>query len=438
MNDDELLKGKRVGYALSCNKINTTDRATWVPSDTDQVALFAVDYSLYLIAFGPFARSSSSVAIVKLRFKDYVRTCSIDGSGRLLAVAFQSKKFSIFDLNCPCSTDEGAGFACCYESKLSKKLVKIQWENESSILCADKFGTFFLYCFQIDATGTPVHLSLRWDKPRVPLGHYSTVTEFLIASPASNSDADRHSVLVSADKDEKIRVSRWPHAYDILCFCLGHTQFVSSLCIVRNERDGLDILLSAGGDSRLIAWDYTCGRQLAAADLSDIVDHFEGLSCELRRRYSQTGVVATNILYLKEKNLVVIGIELLDYLLFYGVVKNGEISLKHLKSCRINLIPTKIAVDAQSKLWIAGLAVHSSPILVYDVSICPDGLPSLDIDKESTSLVEAFDGPLCAETVLDFLLQEKNFRKQAYFVSHSNQAPSTEEDPCKKRPHLEA
>ena len=44
----------------------------------------------------------------------------------------------------------------------------------------------------------------------------------------NNANASKH-VLVSADGDEKIRVSYWPKTYNILSFCLGHSEFVSAL-----------------------------------------------------------------------------------------------------------------------------------------------------------------------------------------------------------------
>ena len=55
---------------------------------------------------------------------------------------------------------------------------------------------------------------------------------------------DRRYVLTS-DRDEKIRVSKFPNSYNIEGFCLGHTEFVSSLALVPgcNNR-----VLSSSGD----------------------------------------------------------------------------------------------------------------------------------------------------------------------------------------------
>ncbi|KAK6024014.1 WD domain, G-beta repeat protein [Ostertagia ostertagi] len=60
-----------------------------------------------------------------------------------------------------------------------------------------------------------------------------------------------------ADRDEKIRVSRYPEAYVIQSFCLGHSAYVSSIAV-----DG-DHLFSSGGDGFVHEWDVESGTSLA-------------------------------------------------------------------------------------------------------------------------------------------------------------------------------
>ncbi|CAI4230589.1 unnamed protein product [Auanema sp. JU1783] len=62
-----------------------------------------------------------------------------------------------------------------------------------------------------------------------------------------------------ADRDEKIRISRYPQAFVTEAYCLGHTEYVRSFTVAD------DALYSSGGDSMLIRWNMlngSCMRRL--------------------------------------------------------------------------------------------------------------------------------------------------------------------------------
>jgi hypothetical protein len=69
--------------------------------------------------------------------------------------------------------------------------------------------------------------------------------------------------IVSADRDEKIRVTKFPSMSTIQSYCLGHTSVVTSVAPV--VVNGRSLLLSTSWDHRLILWDYCSG--------SIILDH---------------------------------------------------------------------------------------------------------------------------------------------------------------------
>ena len=65
---------------------------------------------------------------------------------------------------------------------------------------------------------------------------------------------------MTSDRDEKIRVSRYPNAYNIETYLLKHREFVSQIQLIDDER-----LLSASGDSNLILWnlsDFKCVQEV--------------------------------------------------------------------------------------------------------------------------------------------------------------------------------
>jgi tRNA (guanine-N(7)-)-methyltransferase subunit TRM82 len=95
------------------------------------------------------------------------------------------------------------------------------------------------------------------------LGHVSMLTDIALVS------LEGRSHILTADRDEHIRVSRGiPQAHIIEGFCLGHTNFISRLCIP-SERS--DVLISGGGDDNLFVWDWASGVLISKADLTTYV-----------------------------------------------------------------------------------------------------------------------------------------------------------------------
>jgi tRNA (guanine-N(7)-)-methyltransferase subunit TRM82 len=103
------------------------------------------------------------------------------------------------------------------------------------------------------------------------LGHVSMLTDVAVAT------ANDHSFILTADRDEHIRITRGiPQTHIIEGFCLGHKDFVSRLCIPSCRPE---ILISGGGDDDLYVWNWVEGALLFKADLRG---HIEGVSSEVR------------------------------------------------------------------------------------------------------------------------------------------------------------
>ncbi|VDM68541.1 unnamed protein product [Strongylus vulgaris] len=66
--------------------------------------------------------------------------------------------------------------------------------------------------------------------------------------------------LLAADRDEKIRVSRYPQAFVVQSFCLGHSAYVSSIASYGTR------VFSSGGDATVHEWNIENGSSIAHSD----------------------------------------------------------------------------------------------------------------------------------------------------------------------------
>ena len=71
--------------------------------------------------------------------------------------------------------------------------------------------------------------------------------------------------IITADRDEKIRVSHYPNAYNIHNFCLGHSDFVTSIELLEDSNQ----LVSGSGDGTLKVWDYLKGKQICSVTCAE-------------------------------------------------------------------------------------------------------------------------------------------------------------------------
>jgi len=117
------------------------------------------------------------------------------------------------------------------------------------------------------------------------LGHVSMLTDIACVSVPVKTATKTHyrTYILTADRDEHIRVSRGPpQAHIIDSYCFGHTSFVSSLCLLPRSQN--KILVSGGGDDFLLIWNWrqstTLGRIALRAALAQ---YEENLPVRLRK-----------------------------------------------------------------------------------------------------------------------------------------------------------
>jgi len=99
------------------------------------------------------------------------------------------------------------------------------------------------------------------------LGHVSLLTDLISVSLATSASGNR-SYILTADRDEHIRVSRGiPQSHVIEKYCLGHTSFINKLCV---PSWAPQYLISGGGDNFLLLWKWSEGQALQKVSLEGI------------------------------------------------------------------------------------------------------------------------------------------------------------------------
>ncbi|KFY45025.1 hypothetical protein V494_01197 [Pseudogymnoascus sp. VKM F-4513 (FW-928)] len=95
------------------------------------------------------------------------------------------------------------------------------------------------------------------------LGHVSMLTDIALVEESGRD------YIITADRDEHIRVSRGiPQSHIIGAYCLGHSEFISRLCVPKSSRR---LLISGGGDDDLFTWDWLSGDLLQKVNISSHV-----------------------------------------------------------------------------------------------------------------------------------------------------------------------
>jgi tRNA (guanine-N(7)-)-methyltransferase subunit TRM82 len=127
------------------------------------------------------------------------------------------------------------------------------------VIVADKFG---------DVYRLPTGGSVQDEKLLAPLlGHVSMLTDVVMAqSPAANG---AKQFIITADRDEHIRVSNYPKLYVIKHWLFGHREYVSTM-LTMQER----LLVSGGGDDYVCLWNWCDNELLDTASLRTHLDPY--------------------------------------------------------------------------------------------------------------------------------------------------------------------
>jgi len=108
-------------------------------------------------------------------------------------------------------------------------------EESLAIFVADRFGGVTRH--RINITLGSVESST------IILGHVSIITHMCLAEGR----------LITADRDEKIRITSTTKPYPIEAFLLGHTEYIAAICTVKASGSGVHIV-SVAGDGIVKVW----------------------------------------------------------------------------------------------------------------------------------------------------------------------------------------
>ncbi|KAJ3408068.1 WD repeat-containing protein 4 [Chytridiales sp. JEL 0842] len=293
---------------------------------------------------------------------------SIAFHGETMIVTSDSKVMHSWDL----STMTRLG---TWDTYKRPNVIKISPDGKF-ILVGDKFGDVF-----------SIPIDDYESNGKLLLGHVSIITDLTLSRDGK--------YIITADRDEKIRVSKYPLTYDIQSFCLGHKEFVTCICKLPNSDN---LLVSGGGDSSILVWDFILGERVQKVNLADAFGNKDGTP------FNNQAVIS--IKSSPVSGMIAVLLDSLPSVILFDATKRSHLVLKQ----RIPLsgVALDIEFDKKGNLWIAnlegglvGVSRYSKDTRQYESPSATDALVA-----GVNSLV-----PMQAETVTDFLDLVRAYRK---------------------------
>ncbi|KAL6767518.1 hypothetical protein ACKKBF_B35550 [Auxenochlorella protothecoides x Auxenochlorella symbiontica] len=177
-----------------------------------------------------------------------IRTLAFDGSGEFLLASTDAKVLYVW---------RTATWELQNTIKLPKRATSMAFTADNQHwLLSDKYG---------DVLVAPLASKQSDLVPEVLLGHCSSIL-------TSISVPHDGALIASADRDQKVRVSRLPAGAGVMdgaphiqSFCLGHTDAVTAVAFITHE--GSTLLVSGSADGTLKLWDPSLGDLLDSLSL---------------------------------------------------------------------------------------------------------------------------------------------------------------------------
>ncbi|CAG8589565.1 12245_t:CDS:10 [Ambispora gerdemannii] len=269
---------------------------------------------------------------------ELIRSIAFNAQGTCMASTSENKVLKIWDL-------EEKQWKLKNSRSVVKRVVSLVFDQTGSkIIVADKFGDVYR-SFPIDLPENNGKTS-----SQLLLGHVSMITDMTLTP--------LNKYIITCDRDEHIRVSRYPNAYNIESFCLGHTHFVSKLHIIPWAAD---FLISGGGDDFVALWDYVHGTLLQTLDVKQFVDsqqESESITADKSRseEASEEGIAISAITSSAVSQHIALIIEKLRQR-FPGIIilrwEADQSRVVYHNTLELESDPLDIAYDLFGNLWVS-------------------------------------------------------------------------------------
>ncbi|KAE8299033.1 tRNA (guanine-N(7)-)-methyltransferase non-catalytic subunit wdr4 [Larimichthys crocea] len=149
-----------------------------------------------------------------------------------------------------------------FDCSTAEKKPRSTKDDNSDGGASEETGSDRILAFAASPSGKLV--ALTDDNKRLVLFECEPAWRCISIRCVTMSPDDRY--VITADRDEKIRVSHLRSPYNIQSFCLGHQQFVSALLVPSGRPRWL---LSGSGDGTVKLWEYESGRKLQSCELEE-------------------------------------------------------------------------------------------------------------------------------------------------------------------------
>lgn len=255
--------------------------------------------------------------------------------------------------------------------------VSASMDDENAVV-ADKFGD--IYTIPIDNQPAVA------EKTLAPLlGHVSMLSDVCV------TQLDGKQFVLSADRDEHIRVSNYPKAYVVRSWLFGHNEFVSCLHVPSFDPR---LLVSGGGDDYICVWRWHESRLLAKVQLRELVEKYLTEAHLPPARFleesSPREIAITKILSLEvaAKRVLVVLVENTRCLLLFRLdEKEGSCVVEHMQTLELQAPLVDVALNGSGLL--GALDVDSGQSLVEFYEFNALGVLQAKENGVSAKLTEA-------------------------------------------------
>jgi tRNA (guanine-N(7)-)-methyltransferase subunit TRM82 len=122
-----------------------------------------------------------------------------------------------------------------------------------------------------DLNGDAYAYSLQEKRQRLLLGHTASILTGICVS---------RNRIMTADRDEKIRVSLFPETHAIIGFLFGHEAYVSAIDVVADDSERR-LIASCGGDGTIRLWNIETLQQVAQISVNEVEEEQDNESSNL-------------------------------------------------------------------------------------------------------------------------------------------------------------